>query len=485
MMSEKNQTLKFQAISGVLWSAIERFSVQGIHFVLSIIIARLVLPEEYGLIAMLSIFLAIAQTFVDSGFSNALIQKKNRSEVDFSTVFYFNIVIAIVVYVILYLSAPYIAVFYKESELVVVTRWVGLILIINSLSIVQRARLTINVDFKTQAKASLAAVIFSGLVGVALAYWGYGVWALVFQSLCNGILNTTLLWYFAKWRPKWSFSWNSFHTLFSFGSKLLLSGLMHTIYMNLYSLVIGRRYSAIDVGYYNRSNQFALFPSSNVVNIIARAVYPIQCRMQDDDERLSASFIQYLRITCFIVFPIMMTLAVLSEPLVRFFLTDKWLPSAELLAILSFAYMWCPVMMINNQMLNVRGRSDYFLKAEILKKMAALLILFFTLPFGVRVLCWGVVFYNFIDIVIIIFFVKKVISTGYWIQIKNLFPLFLISSVTGFITYLVSEMLIDQLFLRLLIGTLLSFAFYMILGLMFHVKEFSEVVVLVKSKLNK
>ena len=180
-----------------------------------------------------------------------------------------------------------------------------------------------------------------------------------------------------------------------------------------------------------------------------------------------------------------MTLAVLSEPLVRFLLTDKWLPSAELLAILSFAYMWCPVMMINNQMLNVRGRSDYFLKAEILKKMAALLILFFTLPFGVKVLCWGVVLYNFIDIVIIIFFVKKVISTGYWIQIKNLFPLFLISSVTGFITYLVSEMLIDQLFLRLLIGTLLSFAFYMILGLMFHVKEFGEVVVLVKSILNK
>ena len=482
MMSEKNRTLKFQAISGVFWSAVERFSVQGIHFVLSIIIARLVLPEEYGLIAMLSIFLAIAQTFVDSGFSNALIQKKNRSEEDFSTVFYFNIIIAIIVYIILYLSAPYIAAFYRESELVVVTRWVGLILIINSLSIVQRARLTINVDFKTQAKASLAAVIFSGLVGVALAYWGYGVWALVFQSLCNGILNTTLLWYFAKWRPKWCFSWESFHTLFSFGSKLLLSGLMHTIYTNLYSLVIGRRYSAIDVGYYNRSNQFTLFPSSNVVNVITRAVYPIQCQMQDDDKRLSASFIQYLRITCIIVFPIMMTLAVLSEPLVRFLLTDKWLPAAELLAILSFAYMWCPVMMINNQMLNVRGRSDYFLKAEILKKIAALLILFFTLPFGVRALCWGIVLYNFVDIAIIIFFVKKVISTGYWVQVKNVFPIFMISVLVGIVEYAFLSSFYLSLFLQLIIGGLIAIISYVIFCFVFRVKEFYMIISIYKMK---
>ncbi|MRZ57487.1 oligosaccharide flippase family protein, partial [Parabacteroides distasonis] len=226
-----SDSVKHRAVKGVMWSAVERFSVQGIQFVLSIVIARLVLPSEYGLIAMLGIFLAIAQTFVDSGFSNALIQKKDRTEVDYSTVFYFNILIALVVYGVLFISAPYIASFYREPELTVVTRWVGLNLLLNGLSIVQRAKLTVCVDFKTQAKASLIAVLMSGLVAVCLAYRDYGVWALVLQSLLSSFLNTLLLWIFSRWLPLWCFSWKSFRSLFSFGSKLLLSGLLHTIYI--------------------------------------------------------------------------------------------------------------------------------------------------------------------------------------------------------------------------------------------------------------
>ena len=329
-----SDSVKHRAIKGVMWSAVERFSVQGIQFVLSIVIARLVLPSEYGLIAMLGIFLAIAQTFVDSGFSNALIQKKDRTEVDYSTVFYFNILIALVVYGVLFISAPYIASFYREPELTVVTRWVGLNLLLNGLSIVQRAKLTVCVDFKTQAKASLIAVLMSGLVAVCLAYRDYGVWALVLQSLLSSFLNTLLLWIFSRWLPLWCFSWKSFRSLFSFGSKLLLSGLLHTIYINLYSLVIGRRYSAMDVGFYNRANQFSGFPSTNLVGIITRVIYSVQCELQDDTERLNRSFMCYLRVSCYIIFPLMTLLAVLSDPLIRFLLTDKWLPSAELLSIL-------------------------------------------------------------------------------------------------------------------------------------------------------
>ena len=293
---------------------------------------------------MLGIFLAIAQTFVDSGFSNALIQKKDRTEVDYSTVFYFNILIALVVYGVLFISAPYIASFYREPELTVVTRWVGLNLLLNGLSIVQRAKLTVCVDFKTQAKASLIAVLMSGLVAVCLAYRDYGVWALVLQSLLSSFLNTLLLWIFSRWLPLWCFSWKSFRSLFSFGSKLLLSGLLHTIYINLYSLVIGRRYSAMDVGFYNRANQFSGFPSTNLVGIITRVIYSVQCELQDDTERLNRSFMCYLRVSCYIIFPLMTLLAVLSDPLIRFLLTDKWLPSAELLSILCIAYMWYPVM---------------------------------------------------------------------------------------------------------------------------------------------
>lgn len=310
-----SKSLSHQAVKGVMWSAVERFSVQGIQFVLSIVIARLVLPSEYGLIAMLGIFLAIAQTFVDSGFSNALIQKKDRTEVDYSTVFYFNILISLVVYGVLFISAPYIASFYREPELTTVTRWAGVNVMLNGFSIVQRAKLTIRVDFKTQAKASLMAVIVSGLIGVLLAYRGYGVWALVFQTLSSSLLNTLLLWMFTRWLPLLCFSWESFKSLFSFGSKLLLSGLLHTFYINLYSLVIGRRYSAMDVGFYNRSYQLAGFPSTNIVGIITRAIYPLQCEMQDDDDRLNASFIQYLRMSCYIIFPLMTVLGGLSEPL--------------------------------------------------------------------------------------------------------------------------------------------------------------------------
>ena len=476
-----SDSVKHQAVKGVMWSAVERFSVQGIQFVLTIIIARLVLPSEYGLIAMLSIFLAIAQTFVDSGFSNALIQKKDRTEVDFSTVFYFNIFIALVVYGILFVSAPFIALFYKEPALTTVTRWVGLSLILNGFSAVQRAKLTVRVDFRTQAKASLVAVIISGLIGVLLAYQGYGVWALVFQTLSSSFLNTLLLWTFAKWLPLWCFSWVSFKSLFSFGSKLLLSGLLHTIYINLYSLVIGRRYSAMDVGFYNRSYQLAGFPSINIVGIITRAIYPLQCEMQDDDERLNASFIQYLRMSCYIIFPLMTVLGVLAEPLVRLLLTDKWLPSAELLSILCFAYMWYPVMVINNQILNVKGRSDYFLRAEIIKKVVAIGILCATLPFGVRVLCWGIVLYNFLDMGIIIYYSRKVISTGYREQVRNIIPLFLLSLGMGISIYLCQLFFDgDSLLLQLVLGCVVAFTTYMVLSFIFRIREFQQVLLLIK-----
>lgn len=471
-----NDSLKHQAVKGVMWSAVERFSVQGIQFILTIIIARLVLPSDYGLIAMLGIFLAIAQVFVDSGFSNALIQKKDRTETDFSTVFYFNILISIIIYFLLYISAPYIATFYKEPELSSVTRWIGLNIIISSFSIVQRAKLTINVDFKRQAKASLVAVLVSGAIGIFLAYKGWGVWALVAQTLSNSLLNTLLLWIFAKWIPKWVFSRESFHTLFSFGSKLLLSGLLHTIYINLYSLVIGRRYSSMDVGFYNRAYQFAYFPSINIVGIINRVIFPIQCEMQDDNERLKTSFIKYLRMSCFIIFPLMIIMAVLSKPFILLLLTEKWLPAAELLSILCFAYMWYPVMVVNNQILNVKGRSDYFLYAEIIKKIVAITILLITLPFGVRTLCWGIVVYNFFDMAIIIYYTKKVIYIGYLEQVRNIIPLFLLSVLMGGITYLSLYLSEGNLFRELITGSVVGLLIYVFASLLFKVRELNQII---------
>jgi O-antigen/teichoic acid export membrane protein len=324
-----SESLKRQAVKGVAWSAVERFSVQGVQFVLSIILARLVAPAEYGLIAMLGIFLAIAQSFIDSGFSNALIQKKDRTETDYSTVFYFNIVVAGIVYGILFICSPYIAGFYKEPQLETITKWVGLTIVLSAFSMVQRAKLSIKLDFKTQTKASLLSVIVSGCIGITLAYQGFGVWALVIQALSSNLLNTLLLWIFAEWRPSLIFSWVSFKTLFSFGSKLLLGGLMHTIYMNLYTLVIGRQFNAVNVGYFNRSQSLAVFPSTNITDIINRVMYPSLCSIQDEEERLKNVFLRYLRIVSFIVFPLMVGLSVLSKPLIQVELTDKWLPAAS------------------------------------------------------------------------------------------------------------------------------------------------------------
>ncbi len=456
--------------NGVIWSAIERFSVQGVSFLLGIVIARLVTPGEYGLIAMLAIFMAIAQSFIDSGFGNALIQKTDRNEVDYSTVFYFNIVISAILYGILYLCAPLIARFYNQPELTSVTRWIGLNLIFISFSVVQRTRLNIDLNFKLQAKVSLAAVIISGIAGITMAYHGWGVWALVFQSLSNNLLSTIFLWASAKWHPMLLFSIDSFKRLFSFGSKLLASGLLHTIYLNLYSLVIGKFYNAEDVGFYNRAYTISQYPSTNIVMIVTRAIYPVQCAHQDDDKWLEQHFLGYLRMTCFIVFPLMTLLAVIAKPLVLLVLTEKWLSAAELISILSLAYMWYPVMVINNQMLNVKGRSDLFFKLEIIKKIFAVIILFATLPFGVVWLCWGVVAYNLFDMLLTIAFTKKVIPTTYISQFHSLKLILLNVTFSSVISY-VCLISIQHVWLQVITGIIIYISLYFLICRVLKLKE--------------
>lgn len=472
-------SVKQQATKSVLWSAIERFSVQGIQFLLSIIIARLLLPTDYGLIAMLSIFMAIAQTFIDSGFANALIQKKNRTETDYSTAFFFNIAISVVLYLLLYLSSPAIADFYHQEELNAITRIVGISLIINSFGIVQQAKLTIALNFKRQAIASLTAVIISGIVGVVMAYRGYGAWALVWQSLLNNFLRVALLWFFSKWVPLFCFSRESFCTLFSFGSKILLSSLLHTIYTNLYTLIIGKKFSAGELGYYNRAFTLAQFPSTNLTNVIVRAVYPIQCRLQDDDEQLRSMFLKYMRMACYLIFPVMIGFCALAEPVVRLLLTDKWLPVVPLLQILCIAYMWDPIMKINHNMLNVKGRSDYFLYAEVLKKIVAFTILFLTIPFGVKIMCAGLILYAFADIIIITYYTRKLTGISLLIQIKVLLPVVLLSFSMGGLVYL-TTLLMENVWIQVLLGLLVGVCYYVALSYLLDIKEIKTLTSLIK-----
>lgn len=473
------ENLKQKTISGVIWSAIERFSLQGIQFSINIIMARLLLPSDYGIIAMLGIFLQISQSFVDSGFTNALIQKNDRTDIDFSTVFYFNISIAIFFYIVIFITAPFIADFYRMPVLVDVARVVGLTLIINSLSAIHKTKMTIDVDFKTQSKISLLAVLISGIVGIYMAYSGYGIWALVCQSLLNATLLTILFYYFSHWFPLFVFSINSFKQLFSFGSKLLISGLIHTIYHNLYSIVIGRRFSAVDLGYYTRAEQFAVFPSANLNAIISRVTFPILSSIQNDDDRLKLVYRKYIRLTSFLIFPLMIGLLALAKPVVLLLLTDKWIGIVALLQILCLDWMFDHLSAINLNLLYVKGRSDLALRLEILKKIIATIILFLSIPFGVLGMCWGRVLYSLIATYMNTYYTKSLVGLSFTTQMRDIFPYLVLSIVMGGGIFL-SIFFIENIILQLLVGFFIGGGIYFSLSFLFKLDCLTEFISIFK-----
>ena len=432
---------------------------------------------------MLSIFMAIAQVFTDSGFGSALIQKIDRNNTDYSTVFYFNTATSIILYLILYLFAPYIADFYDTPQLKLLTRVIGLNLILMALCLIQKTIYRIELDFKTTAIISLISMLLSGIVGIVLAYRGFGVWALVFQTLSNNLLLTIILWGASKWRPVLVFSKKSFYNLFSFGSKLLVSQLLHTIFLNLYSLVIGKFYKPSDVGYYNRAYTIAQYPPINLMTIITNVLYPVQCNHQDDNEWLEQTFPLFIRLSCFIVFPIMVLLAVIAKPLVLIILSDKWLSSAPLISILALAYMWVAVGTLNNSLINSKGRSDIYLKAEIIKKVIAVLILIVTLQLGLIWLCIGLLIYNIIDFNIIIWFTRKIYPLGYNIQYKAFLPILLLSFVAGGITYCIGSF-INTIWIKLTLEIIMYMSIYLILSIILRINELKIIKNLIRNNHN-
>lgn len=465
-----NESLKNKTIRSVGWSIIERFSAQGIQFLLTIIIARLVSPTDYGLIAMLGIFLSIAQTFVDSGFSNALVQKQHRTEHDFSTVFYFNIGIGFLTYMLLFGLSPLIAIFYEEPQLEPLTRIIGINIIVTSFSVVHRAKLTINLNFKILSIASLIGVIISGFIGIYFAYYGYGVWAIAIQSLLNNFLQVVALWCLVKWKPLMIFSLESFKSLWRFGSKLLTSGLIHTLYTNSYNIVIGKVFSSTELGYFNRAYTFAYFPSTNFSYVITRGIYPIFCSLQDEEDKLKSYFLKSMRMSSFIIIPIMVILVVLAKPIVLLLLTEKWIGMVPLLRVLCLAYLWTPIMDINNNLINAKGFSNYFLKAEIQKKVFALILLLCTIPFGVFVMCTGLILYSIVDWFIISKYTKKTIGCGFWTQLKYICPILIINLFLGGIVYLASLISTDPL-MQIICGVTMGIIVYPILTYLFKMRE--------------
>lgn len=476
-----SDSLKQKTVSGVLWNAINRFSSQGIQFVFNILIARILLPEDYGVVAMLSIFLAVSQAFIDSGFANALVRKKDRTEADCNTVFYFNIVISLFFCLLLWVTAPAIAAFYKTPILSKITRIVCFNLVINAFGAVQHTKLTIDINFKTKAIISIITITAVGAVGLWMAKKGYGVWALVVQSLVSSSLNTILAWVFVRWRPRLIFSWKSLKEMFAFGSKLLASGLIDTVWGNMYNLVIGKVINPTALGVYNRAESFATFPSANIYGLVQGVSYPVLCSIQDDKERLREAFRKYIRLFAYIVFPMMVGLAVVADPFIRLILTDNWAESIPYLQILCFALMWYPLDAMNITFPNVLGHSEYYLRAVIANKIISLLVLIITVPFGLKVMCLGQVFAYTLFLFVNSFYTGRLINYNVFKQLRDILPVLAISLSMGAVVYLTAR-LFEKLALKLCIGIVVGVIYYWAASVVFRLEEYRFLLDLAKQK---
>lgn len=466
-----SESLGQQTMRGVGWSAVERLSYQGITFIIQIVLARLLTPDDYGVVAMLAIFLQIAQVFIDSGFANALIKKQDCTDADYSTVFYYNLGIALLLYLILFATSPAIASFYRTPLLVPVLRVLALTLIFNALSIVQQTILIKRVDFKSQSVVTFSSAVVSGAVGIFFACRGAGAWALVIQQLLNSFFRSLMYLIVVEWKPRLVFSMQSFRYMFGFGSKLLVSTLIDVIYKNLYKLVIGRKFQERDLGFYTKAEELAIFPSTNAANIISRVCFPILSRIQNDESRLSRVYKTLIRYSSWLIFPMMTGLLVVSEPFILTVLKDPWAPAVPILRILCLDWMLDFICVLNLNLLLVKGRTDLVLRLQIVKKAIALSILFLSVPFGIAGMCWGRVLYSVISVCINTYYTKRIIGLGLLSQLGDIWPFMLASAFMGISVYLAILQVDSSQIVKLVTGVIMGIVVYSLISFLFFKKE--------------
>lgn len=458
-----SESLKSKAVHGAKWSFIDNIANLGVTFLVGLVLARLLTPAEYGIIAMIAIFIAISTSIIDSGFSNALIRKVRIERIDYNTVFYFNLVVSITLYIILYAAAPSISVFFKESVLEDVLRVLGWVLVINAFGIIPRTILVRNIDFKTQTKVSVISSVVSGVVGISMAILGWGVWSLVWQQLSRQFLNSLFLWMFCKWIPVWEFSLKSFREMFNFGYKLLLSGLIDTIYKNIYYIIIGRFYSSAQLGQYTRAEQFNTIFSSNLTTVVQRVSYPVLSSIQEEPERLREAYRRVIKLTMLVTFACMLGLAAVAKPLIVFLIGEKWLPAVGFLQIICFSGMLYPLHAINLNILQVKGRSDLFLKLEIIKKIIAVVPIVLGIFYGIEYMLWGSVFTSFIAYFLNSYYSAGLIHYSTKDQVKDVFPTFAVSLIVAAVMWSFSLLDVSvyiQLSIQITVGLILAFSFY-------------------------
>ena len=463
--------MKNTTIKNFIWRFAERCGAQLVTFIVSIVLARLLAPEDYGTIALVTVFTTILQVFVDSGLGTALIQKKDADDLDFSSVFYFNFFVCIVLYIGMFLAAPIIAGFYGDSSLIPIIRVISLTIVISGVKGIQQSYVSRNMLFKRFFFATLGGTIFSAFLGIGLAYAGFGVWAIVAQQLSNTAIDTLILWITVKWRPKKMFSWNRLKGLLSFGWKLLVSSLLDTVYNNLRNLIIGKFYSSADLAYYNQGDKFPKIIVTNINSSIDSVLLPTLANEQEHIDRVKSMTRRAVKTSTFIMAPLMMGLAFCATSIVKIVLTDKWLPCVPYLQIFCVTYMFWPIHTANLNAINAMGRSDYFLKLEIAKKAIGLILLLSTMRFGVMVMAYSLLISSITSQIINSWPNKKLLGYGYFEQLRDILPSVLIALFMGGCVNLVKLLGFSD-FLMILVQVPLGAFIYVGLSALFHLEAY-------------
>jgi O-antigen/teichoic acid export membrane protein len=477
--------LKHKTLIAFFWSFFERIGQQGIQFIISIILARLLLPEDFGLIAMLMIFMAIAQSFIDSGFGHALIQKQNVTHIDECSIFYFNILIGFIAAGLLSLGSPWIANFYHQPLLIPLTCTLSLNMIINAFGLVQYTLLTKKIDFKTQLKVGTIATLSSGIIGITMAFNGFGVWSLVVQSLCNNFFRTVLLWFFNNWRPSLTFSLKSLHGMFTFGSKLLFAGLISTIFDHIYLMVIGKVFSAADLGFYSRSKKLQEIPVTNLSGAIGRVTFPVFSMVQYDKSRLKRGVRKALTTMAMVNFPMMVVLAIVARPLVQFLLTDKWLPCVPYLQLLCAVGMLYPLHAINLNVLRAQGRSDLNLKIAVLKNILKVVLLTITWRWGIEAILWGQIVVSLLCYFVNTYYTSILIKYSVWEQIYDFSPYLGMAGIMGVVVHALEYAITGNFVLLLPAQVAMGTTLFIALCCLFRLPAFKEVCQICKQNLHQ
>jgi O-antigen/teichoic acid export membrane protein len=471
-------------VSNFIWRFAERCGAQLVSFVVSIVLARILAPEDYGTIALVTVFTAILQVFVDSGLGTALIQKKDADDLDFSSVFYFNFSICLVLYAVMFIVAPYIAIFYEDMTLTSVIRVLSLTIVISGVKGIQQAYVSRNMLFKRFFFSTIGGTIFSAFLGIGLAFSGCGVWALVAQQLSNTMIDTLILWITVKWKPKKEFSWKRLRTLFSYGWKLLVSSLLDTVYNNLRNLIIGKMYSSADLAYYNQGDKFPKIIVTNINTSIDSVLLPTMSNEQDDRNRIKSMTRRAIKTSIYVMAPLMMGLAFCAESIVELVLTDKWLPCVPFLRLFCITYMFWPIHTANLNAIKAMGRSDCFLKIEIVKKIVGLFFLLSSMWFGVMAIAYSLLLSSILSQIINAWPNRQLLGYGYLEQVRDFAPGILLAIGMGICVYFIGFLPLPTI-VTLLIQIIIGAVIYIGASALLKLEEFEYILGMVKSFLKK